>query len=94
MSLLGVVLLLALLAVPVIVVLGDSPVGRALARRIGGPDQPAPNTQELARKVELLEGEMDDLQRAVEQLQEENQFLQRLIEDHPAPRSLPRRSAD
>ena len=43
---------------------------------------------ELAKKVELLESDVDDLSRAVQELKEENQFLQRLIEDAP-PRTLP-----
>jgi regulator of replication initiation timing len=41
---------------------------------------------ELAKKVELLEAEVDDLMRSVQALQEENTFLQRLLED-PAQRS-------
>jgi hypothetical protein len=94
MSVLGVVILLAVLAIPVLAVLGDSPVGRALARRVAGPEPAPANLHDLARKVELLEGEVDDLHRAVEQLQEENQFLQRLIEDPPRRSSLPPGSSD
>ena len=44
---------------------------------------------ELARKVELLETEMEDLTRAVEALKEENQFFQRLLEDQPSRPTLP-----
>lgn len=94
MSVLGVVILLAVLTIPALAVLIDSPVGRALARRVEGP-QPVPgDLAELAKKVELLEGEVDDLHRAVEQLQEENQFLQRLIEESPARPGLPPRTGD
>ncbi len=43
---------------------------------------------ELAKRVELLEGEVDDLNRGgARSLKEENAFLQRLIED--APRAHP-----
>jgi hypothetical protein len=36
---------------------------------------------DLAKKVDLLEGEVDDLHRAVDSLKEGNQFLQRLLEE-------------
>jgi uncharacterized SAM-binding protein YcdF (DUF218 family) len=87
MSFIALILLVALL-IPIMGILIDSPIGRALARRLEGPDQTPPAVTELARKVELLESEVDDLSRAVQNLQEENQFLQRLIEDAPN-RSLP-----
>jgi hypothetical protein len=67
----------------------DSPIGKALARRLEGPQGTPPNLTELAREVELLRGEVDDLQRSVQTLQEENQFLQRLLED-PGRSTLPR----
>jgi spore germination protein GerM len=87
MSFIALILLVALL-IPIMGILIDSPIGRALARRLEGPDQTPPAITELARKVELLESEVDDLSRAVQNLQEENQFLQRLIEDAPN-RTLP-----
>ncbi|MGB7211911.1 MAG: hypothetical protein WBC97_04730 [Gemmatimonadales bacterium] len=88
------VALLAVLIIPVLAILFESPIGRAFARRMAGPE-PVPGVlSDLAKKVELLEGEVDDLHRSVELLQEENQFLQRLIEDPPRPNALPPRSAD
>jgi uncharacterized SAM-binding protein YcdF (DUF218 family) len=87
MSFIALILLVALL-IPIIGILIDSPIGRALARRLEGPDRTPPAVADLARKVELLESEVDDLSRAVQNLQEENQFLQRLLEDAPN-RSLP-----
>lgn len=93
MTFLGVVILLVLI-IPVLAILFESPIGRAYARRVAGPE-PVPGVlSDLAKKVELLEGEVDDLHRSVEQLQEENQFLQRLIEDAPRPPQIPPRSAD
>ncbi|HET7041990.1 MAG TPA: hypothetical protein VFI13_08215 [Gemmatimonadales bacterium] len=87
--LLGLVIL-ALLLVPVMAILIDSPLGRALARRVEGPVEAAPPpVLELAKKVQLLEAEMDDLHHAVEQLQEENQFLQKLLQDGGRRASLP-----
>lgn len=88
MPIIGVVLL-AVLIIPVLAILFESPIGRAFARRMAGPE-PIPGVlSDLARKVELLEGEVDDLHRAVELLQEENQFLQRLVEDSPRHPNLP-----
>ena len=83
-------IILAIVLVPVMAILIDSPIGRALARRVEGPVEAAPPpVLELARKVELLEAEMDDLHRTVERLQEENQFLQKLLEDGGRRSSLP-----
>jgi hypothetical protein len=82
--------MLVALMIPIFGIVVDSPIGRALARRLEGPEQTVPpNLVELGKKVELLEAEMDDLSRAVENLREENQFLQRLLEESPTRPSLP-----
>ena len=78
MGILAVVLVIALM-VPVLAILFDSPIGRALARRLGGPEEATPGLTELARKVEMLEAEVDDLTRGVQSLREDNTFLQRLL---------------
>jgi uncharacterized SAM-binding protein YcdF (DUF218 family) len=89
MSVIALILLVALL-IPIMGIVVDSPIGRALARRLEGPQEVPPALSELAKKVELLEAEVDDLSRSVQTLQDENLFLQRLLED-PAQRStLPR----
>ena len=85
MSVIALILIVALL-IPIIGIVVDSPIGRALARRLEGPEQATPVLSELAKKVELLEAEVDDLTRSVHALQDENAFLQRLLED-PAHRS-------
>ncbi len=88
----GFVLLLvaAVILVPILAILIDSPIGRALARRLEGPVEVAPPPLvDLARKVELLESEIDDLHRSVEALQEENQFLQKLLTDGGRRAELP-----
>jgi hypothetical protein len=87
MSIIALLLLVALM-IPIMGIVFDSPIGRALARRLEGPSQEPVGIAELARKVDLLESDVDDLSRAVQELKEENQFLQRLIEDAP-PRTLP-----
>jgi peptidoglycan hydrolase CwlO-like protein len=84
MSVLVLILLIACL-IPIMAIVVDSPIGRALARRLEGPQEIPPALTELAKKVELLEAEVDDLTRSVQTLQDENVFLQRLLED-PTPR--------
>jgi predicted RNase H-like nuclease (RuvC/YqgF family) len=88
MMFLGLILLIALL-IPIMGMIIDSPIGKALARRLEGPEAVPPNLAELAREVESLRGDMDDLQRTVQSLQEENQFLQRLLEEKPGTSALP-----
>lgn len=90
LSLIGVVLLVALM-IPLLGIVVDSPIGRALARRLEGPVDAPPQLAELARKVDLLEAEVDDLGRSVETLREESQFLQRLLEDAASRPTLPPR---
>ncbi len=90
--LIGLVLLVALM-LPILSIVLDSPFGRALARKVDGPEVAPPPVADLAKRVELLESEFDDLTRAVEGLKDENAFLQRLIEDAPARPALPPRSS-
>ncbi|TFH58618.1 MAG: hypothetical protein E4G90_10640 [Gemmatimonadales bacterium] len=83
-------ILLVALMIPIFGIVVDSPIGRAIARRLEGPDSgPAPSMINLAKKVDLLEGEVDDLHRAVDSLKEANQFLQRLLEESPNRPVLP-----
>jgi hypothetical protein len=90
--LIGIIMLVALM-IPIFGILVDSPIGRAIARRLEGPEQVIPaNMVELARKVELLESEVDDLTRAVETLKEESQFFQKLLEDQSSRPTLPPRN--
>jgi hypothetical protein len=88
MSVIALILLVALL-IPIIGIVIDSPIGRALARRLEGPEQMPAALGELAKKVELLESEVDDLTRSVRTLEEENQFLQRLLTESPQRSTLP-----
>lgn len=88
MMFIGLILFVALL-IPIIGIIIDSPIGRAMARRLEGPEAVPTDVQMLAKKVDLLEAEVDDLNRAVEQLKDENAFLQKLIEEPRAPRTLP-----
>jgi hypothetical protein len=88
MSVILLVLLVALM-IPLIGIIIDSPIGRALARRLEGPQATPPVLTDLVKKVELLEAEVDDLARSVQTLQDENAFLQRLLEDPSQRVTLP-----
>jgi hypothetical protein len=88
MSVIALILIVALL-IPIIGIVVDSPIGRALARRLEGPQQASPALADLAKKVELLEAEVDDLARSVQTLQDENAFLQRLLEEPSQRTTLP-----
>ena len=90
MSLIALILLVALL-IPIMGIVVDSPIGRALARRLEGPQETPPGIADLAKKVDLLEAEVDDLTRSVQALQDENAFLQRLLADPSSRSTLPPR---
>lgn len=92
LALVGIIMLVALM-IPIFGIVVDSPIGRALARRLEGPAAVPASLADLGRKVEQLEAEVDDLARAVESLREENQFLQRLLEESPGRNALPPRSS-
>jgi hypothetical protein len=89
MSVIAIILIVALL-IPIMGIIVDSPIGRALARRLEGPQQIPPGLDDLAKKVDLLEAEVDDLNRSVQALQDENAFLQRLLADPSSRSTLPR----
>jgi hypothetical protein len=87
MSVIALFLLVALL-IPILGIVVDSPIGRALARRLEGPQTTPPDIAALAKRVELLEAEVDDLNRSLQTLQDESAFLQRLLAD-PSRATLP-----
>jgi hypothetical protein len=88
MSVIALFLLVALL-IPILGIVVDSPIGRALARRLEGPQATPPDVLALAKRVELLEAEVDDLSRSMQSLQDENAFLQRLLADPSSRSTLP-----
>lgn len=87
MSVIALFLLVALL-IPILGIVIDSPLGRALARRLEGPAATPPDVTALSQRVDLLEAEVDDLNRNLQTLQDENAFLQRLLTD-PSRSALP-----
>lgn len=92
MSVIAIIILVALL-IPIMAVVLDSPIGRALGRRLEGPTTAPPAVGELTRKVEALEAEVEEVNRALQALQEESAFLQRLLADPSSRPNLPPPSA-
>lgn len=85
------IILLVVLVIPIFAILTDSPLGRAMARRVEGRNAPPPELTQLAERLDALEGEVQDLEGAVQALKEENQFLQRLLEEGGGRPPLPPR---
>lgn len=83
MSLVLIVLLVALM-IPLVAVILDSQVGRAIAARLEG--KPVDTLAE--RRLAALEGEVDRLSRELARLDEESEFLHRLLEEKRAPNAL------
>jgi len=92
----AVVILIAFaLMIPLTAIILDSPVVRAWVERMhGGQIEGGADLKELAKKVGVLEADMETVTRQLTQLQEEHQFMQRLLEDPTrraaAQKSLPK----
>lgn len=80
------IVILALM-IPLIAVILDSQLGRALAGRL---ERATPADESLlAPRVQALEGEVERLTQELRQLQEQGEFLQRLVEGKAAAAQLP-----
>lgn len=73
---------LIVLLIPLLAVLTDSPLGRALAKRVEQGDRV---DDDSARRLEALEDEVERLTDEVERLREGTEFLQRLLLERPDP---------
>ena len=73
---------LLVLLIPLLAVILDSQLGRALARRIEGG---SPDSARLAR----IEAELDRLTAEVERLQEQAEFTTKLLEERKEAGRLP-----
>lgn len=82
-----VALVFVALMIPIVAILVDSPLGRSVARRLEGGSGGNPEVQDLHRKVDLLEGEMEELHRSLAGMKDELQFVQRLLEKPKSPGS-------
>ncbi len=82
-----VLLILVALMIPITAILVDSPLGRSVARRLeGGSALSGGDVKQLQQKVEILEGEVEDLHRSVSGMRDELQFVQRLLEKPKNPK--------
>jgi predicted PurR-regulated permease PerM len=75
-----VVLVFVALMIPIVAILVDSPLGRSVARRLEGGTEKSADVLDLQRKVDLLEGEMEELNRSLSGMKDELQFVHRLLE--------------
>ena len=90
MSLVLIVLLVALM-IPLVAVILDSQVGRALAARL----ESGRTGDSLAdRRLAHLEGEVDRLNRELQRLDEESEFIHQLLERKRTPDALPPGESD
>lgn len=69
---------LLVLLIPILAIVLDSQLGRALASRLERRGLGAPDDL-MAERVAFLEGELDRLSGEVSRLEDESQFLHRLL---------------
>lgn len=86
------VIILVVLLIPILAIVLDSQVGRALAQRMEGRSLGAGDNV-TAERLAYLEGEVDRLTSELHRLDEESQFLHRLLTERAggdeAPGQLP-----
>lgn len=83
------ILILALL-IPILAIILDSHIGRAMAARLERGRGGGEAERLLAERVAYLEGEVERLGRELQRLDEESQFLHQLLEGRsPQPEALP-----
>ena len=80
---------LLVLMIPILAIVLDSPVGRALARRLEGRELSSGADKMTSERLSYLEGEVERLTTEVRKLEEESQFLNNLLTDRPASQMLP-----
>lgn len=77
----GIVIILALM-IPLVAVILDSQLGRALAARL--EREGVPGDGSMNQRVSALEAEVERLTRDLRRLEEQSEFLHRLLEGKPA----------
>ena len=77
------------LLIPILAIVLDSPVGRALARRLEGQGLSSGADNMTSERLSYLEGEVERLTTEVRKLEEESQFLNKLLTDRPGSQMLP-----
>ncbi len=82
-------IVLLVLLIPILAIVLDSPVGRALAGRLERRGLPSQGEDVTSERLSYLEGEVDRLTTDMRKLEEESQFLNQLLADRPASQALP-----
>ncbi len=80
---------LLVLLIPILAIVLDSPVGRALAGRMERRGLSAGGDDVTSERLSYLEGEVERLTTEMRMVEEESQFLNNLLTDRPASRVLP-----
>ena len=82
-------IVLLVLLIPILAIVLDSPVGRALAGRMERRQLPSQGDDVTSERLSYLEGEVDRLTTDMRKLEEESQFLNQLLADRPDSQVLP-----
>ena len=82
------IIFVLVLMIPILAIVLDSQVGRALAARLEGRALGEPSDL-AADRIAYLEGEVDRLGAEMSRLDEESQFLHKLLAELPEPEALP-----
>ncbi len=77
------------LLIPILAIVLDSPVGRALAGRLERRGLGSGTDEVTAERLSYLEGEFERLASEVRRLEEESQFLNKLLTERSASEVLP-----
>ena len=77
------------LLIPILAIVLDSPVGRAMAGRMERRGLPPGDDDLTSERLSYLEGEVERLNTEMRRLEEESQFLNQLLTDRPASKALP-----
>jgi sensor domain CHASE-containing protein len=75
------------LSIPLVAVILDSQLGRAVAKRLERDDEQVESG--LSARLGALESDVERLTSAVQTLEEQSEFVQRLLEQRPAQDALP-----
>jgi hypothetical protein len=75
---------LLVLLIPILAIVLDSPVGRALAGRMERRGLPPGADEVTSERLSYLEGEVERLTTEMLRLEDESQFLNKLLTDRPA----------
>ncbi len=80
---------LLVLLIPILAIVLDSPMGRALAGRMERRGLPSGGDAAIAERLSYLEGEVERLTTEMRKLEEESKFLNNLLTERPASKVLP-----